>query len=45
MFSAFGKLLPWLLLMAAVMSIPLLLIFISRSRSPTSQESVRHARR
>ena len=45
LFSAFGKLLPWLLLMAAVMSIPLLLIFISRSRSPTSQESVRHARR
>lgn len=45
LFSAFGKLLPWLLLMVAVMFIPLLLIFFSRRRKPTSQGETYHARR
>ncbi len=36
--TAFDKLLPWLLLMLAVLFIPLLLIFSSRSRKTSSQK-------
>lgn len=38
--SALGKLLPWFLLMLAVLLIPLFLIFSGKSRNPSSQPDV-----